>query len=495
MKKTVKILSLVLIFVLSTSSFLMSCTKRSGDYIAPVTETVNYVIKAEIKDGCLWVTYSNDPSNPVNIGSLSNEEKKDNDNSSGLSFMLVSNGTYGVSAGDAKYLEEITIPDTYNGKPVTSILDNAFEGASNLKKISVPNTITNVGIDAFKDCDKLEFNEYDNALYLGNATTPNLILVKAKSSNITKCKVHEKAVVICDNAFKGCSDISNVTVSSNVKYIGAYAFKGCSSLLETNIPAGVAYINAETFSGCSKLKKIEIPSTVTTIGLSAFSNCTALAEVTFAKDSTLTTIENSAFFACKKLKSITLPKSLMQIGNTKAGIAKDGAFSSCSALETVAFEAGSRLNLLGNFAFNSCTKLANIVLPDSLTQIGASAFNSSGLTEIKIPAEVTAISDKTFFNCESLKTVTFGEALSKIGTEAFAACTSLNNVVIPASVTTISKAAFNSGCTALSSVTFKKTSGWVDAAKTELLPESLFKDPASAAQTVKNAVYTNGFMQ
>lgn len=497
MKKSIKILSFVLIFIfLLGSSTLMACTKPISDYTPAETETsMNCVINAEIKDGCLWVTYSNDPSTPVNIGSISAETTTTTEDDSGLSFKLVSNGTYGVSAGDAKYLEEITIPDTHNGKPVTSILDNAFEGASNLKKITIPSTITNVGNDAFKDCDKLAFNEYDNAFYLGNAENPNLILVKAKSGTITKCKVHEKTVVICDKAFNACSDLSTIAVSSAVKYIGDAAFKGCSAITEISIPSGLAYINAETFSGCSKLKKIEIPATVTTIGLSAFSNCSSLAELTFAKDSTLTTIENSTFYGCKKLKTITFPKSLKEIGDTKASIAKDGAFSGCSALEKVTFESGSALTSIGSYAFNSCTKLATIALPDSLTQIGVSAFNSAGVTEIKIPASVTTISEKAFFNCGELKTATLNEGLTKIGPGAFGACATLNNVTIPASVQTISKGAFDSVCTALTSVTFKKPAGWYDVAKVEAISESSLKDPANAAITIKSAAYTGGFSQ
>ena len=497
MKKSIKILSFILIFILLLgSSSLMSCTKQMSDYTTYEPETsMNYVINAEIKDGCLWVTYSNDPGNPVNIGSISAETTPTVEDNSGLSFKLVSNGTYGVSAGDAKYLEEIVIPDTHNGKPVTSILDNAFEGASNLKKITIPNTITNVGNDAFKDCDKLSFNEYDNALYLGNAENPNLILVKAKSGTITRCNVHEKTAVICDKAFNACSDLSTIALSSGIKYIGDAAFKGCSALTEVSLPSGLPYINAETFSGCSKLNKIQIPAAVTTIGLSAFSNCSSLAELTFAKDSTLTTIENSAFYGCKKLKEITFPKSLREIGNTKAGISKDGAFSGCSALEKVSFEAGSTLTLIGSYAFNSCTKLATIALPDSLTQIGTSAFNSAGLTEVKIPASVTTISDKAFFNCGELKAATLNEGLTKIGPGAFGACATLNNVTIPASVQTISKGAFNSGCTALTSVTFKKPAGWYDFAKAEPIPEASLKDAATAAAIIKNEAYTGGFSQ
>lgn len=112
------------------------------------------ILKTEIIDGCLWITYTNDPENPVNAGklayALSTESGTD-----GLAYYPLPDGTYGVMAGTTKYLEEIEIPAAYNGKAVTQILPSAFMNSANLTKITIPDSVTSIGYAAFGNCDGL----------------------------------------------------------------------------------------------------------------------------------------------------------------------------------------------------------------------------------------------------------------------------------------------------------------------------------------------------
>ena len=495
MKKSTKILSLVLVFVfLFSAAFLISCEKPTGEVATDEATNnsagTNYIIKTEIKDGCIWVTYSNDPENPVNIGALGVDGATSSEAS--LTYMPLANGSYGVTAGNARYLEEIIIPETYNGKAVTAILEGAFNGATNLKKITIPNSITSVGENAFYNCGNLEYTEYDNALYLGNSENPCLILVQAKNATINRCVVNEKTVAICDNAFYGCSDLDAVSIPNSVKSIGSYAFYGCGLIRDINLPEGITYIGAETFNNCANLRKVTIPSTVTNIGDSAFAGCASLETVTFAKGSVLSGIANSVFNGCKKLKTITIPKNVIYIGDDKANKNTDSVFGGCAALESVIFEDGSKLEKIGNYGFYSCKKLSSIKLPDSLTYLGHSAFTSTSITSMDIPDNVTSIGKDTFLGCTKLKTASFGEKLTKIGPQAFAGCEALNNIVIPASVKTISKAAFNGDCTSLTSVKFNDVKNWHDIAKAEKIDEALLSDTATAATTIKDSIYSAG---
>lgn len=490
MKGTTKILSLVLVFVfLFSATFLISCEKPSNqDSTSEATDlpVANYIIKTEIKDGCIWVTYSNDPTNPVNIGALGVDGATKSESS--LTYMPLANGTYGVTAGNARYLEEITIPETYNGKPVTAILENAFNGATNLKKITIPASITSVGNNAFFNCGNLEYNERDNALYLGNAENPYLILVKAKNSAIPRCNVSEKTVAICDNAFYGCSELTAISIPDNVISIGSHAFYGCALLTSINFPEGTTAIDTETFYGCVNLKKITVPASVVTIGESAFEKCSALTEVTFASNSALKGIENSAFNECKSLKSITIPASVTYIGNNKASQAKNGVFYDCTALESIAFEKDSKLAEIGNFAFASCAALSTVEIPASVTILGHSSFRNSGLTAITLPASITIVADNTFYSCKKLETVTFGNALTKIGYQAFAACSVLNNVTIPESTKYIALAAFDDKCSKLTSVTIESPNGWYDLSTMQLVDAEAFSDPATTANKLINSI-------
>ena len=493
MGKSTKILSIALVFVLLlTSAFLFSCEKPTNENSteeanAPVT---NYIIKTEIKDGCIWVTYSNDPANPVNIGAFGADGGTSSESS--LTFMPLADGTYGVTAGNSRYLDTIVIPATYNGKAVTTILENAFNGAVNLKSISIPNSIVSVGDHAFENCGKLEYNELDNALYLGNTENPHLILVKAKDATITRCIVDDKTVAICDNAFHGCTELAMLDIPDTVKNIGSYAFKGCGSLTKINFPEGNTFIGAETFEGCSNLKKIAIPASVTTVGKAAFANCVSLKEVTIAENSALIGFANEAFNGCKSLTSITIPKNVEYLGDNKA-TSTSGIFNNCIALEKVIFEKGSKLNQIGNFAFNKCEKLTDIVLPETLNQIGHSAFRGAGIVSIKLPDALLTVADNTFYNCDSLETVTFGAKLNKIGYQAFADCKNLNNVSLPESLRIVGISAFFK-CDSLTSVTVKDANNWYvlknDSTK---LDAAQFGDPATAAEYFTNTYYDYNF--
>ena len=487
MKKLSKILSLILVLLL-TATLFASCARNMDEEETNDSseQAANYIIKTEIKDGCIWVTYSNDPANPVNIGAF--EVSGGGSSSSGnLTFMPLANDSYGVVAGNARYLEEITIPETYNGKPVTTILESAFSGAINLKKITIPNSIVSVGDNAFYNCGNLEYNEKDNGLYLGNAENPYLIFVKAKDATITRCDINANTIAICDNAFYGCTEISVLNVPNSVKNIGSYAFKGCSSVGLINIPDGCTYIGTETFADCSTLQKISIPASVSNISKSAFRDCVSLSEVNFANGSTLVGIANETFAGCKSLKTIRIPKSVSYIGDNKALTTINGAFNGCKLLEAVTFEKDSQLKQIGNFAFNGCEKLTTISLPESVNQIGSSAFKGcKALKSITIPDNVLTIAPQTFYDCKSLKTISLSNKLTKIGSEAFTACESLNNVIIPESVKTIEKAAFDSSSTAFNTVTFKDPKGWYNISTAEPISADILSDTTTAVEVLKN---------
>ena len=137
---------------------------------------------------------------------------------------------------------------------------------------------------------------------------------------------------------------------------------------------------------------------------------------------------------------------------------------------------GYPVTSIGNFAFDGCTGLTNITIPDSVTNIGGYAFydcpsltsatignsvtsvgdyafyNCTGLTSVTIGNNVTRIGESVFQQCTNLVSVMFGNNLASIGRSAFKGCTSLTSITIPDSVTSIGYSAFG-GCTGLTSVT------------------------------------------
>ena len=501
MKNTIKILSVALVLILLFSVALTSCSSPGIEVSSDINQGSdngnvnnnnsgnNKIIKMELKDDYLWLTYDNDPENPVKIATVDDAIKNSFIFSDGtLNYMPLSNGAYGVSVGSEKYLTEIVIPETFNGKPVTAILEDAFKGCTALKKITIPNSINSVADGAFSGCGDLEFTESDNALYVGNESNPHLILVKAKNVNIERCIVNEKTIAICDNAFAGCKELISIDLK-NVKNIGSYAFKNCASLVnDIKIPEGSTHIGPETFSGCSKIKKVEIPKSVTNIGMSAFDGCSSLETVTFAKDSSLSGFGNSVFHGCKKLTSITLPKGVKYIGDHEANRAVHGVFSGCEALKSVTFEEGTKLEQIGNYAFYNCKSLTSLTLPSSVSYLGNSSFQGTAITSMSIPEGVTIVLKETFMDCKSLKTVTLGKNVTKISENAFANCEVLNNVTIPKSVKTIEACAFLNN-KALTSLKMEDAKGWNAVLYTSVtkLDEASVANPATMANYVSGA--------
>ena len=136
-------------------------------------------------------------------------------------------------------------------------------------------------------------------------------------------------------------------------------------------------------------------------------------------------------------------KHVVSIGNC--------AFHSCSSLASINIP--DSVTRIGDQAFYGCHSLASINIPDSVTSIGSSAFqNCYSLTSVTIGNGVTDIGLKAFQGCRSLMSVTIGNGVTTIGTQAFEACNGLTSVIIGNSVTSIGASAFY-GCSGLTSIT------------------------------------------
>ena len=157
----------------------------------------------------------------------------------------------------------------------------------------------------------------------------------------------------------------------------------------------------------------------------------------------VTSIGQSAFDGCSGLTSVTIPNSVTSIGQS--------AFPGCSGLTSVTIP--NSVTSIGDAAFYSCHGLTSVTIPNSVTSIGESAFNDCfGLTSVTIPNSVTEIGKFAFSGCSGLTSVTIPNSVSSIGYAAFSSCFGLTSVTIPNSVTEIGGDAF-AGCRELISLT------------------------------------------
>ena len=130
-------------------------------------------------------------------------------------------------------LTSVTIPDS-----VTEIGDYAFRGCSGLTSVTIPDSITSIGWYAFSGCSSLQYNEYENALYLGNYDHPYHALICARDTSISSININDKTKVIVNHAFWGCSSLTSVTIPYSVTKIGTHAFYGCNKLESITLPEG-----------------------------------------------------------------------------------------------------------------------------------------------------------------------------------------------------------------------------------------------------------------
>ena len=164
-------------------------------------------------------------------------------------------------------LTEYVIPDS-----VTSIGGQAFLEYSNLKSITIPNSVTSIREHAFR------------------------------STSLTSVKIPDSVTSIGERAFYLCNNLTSVTIGESVISIGKDAFRECSSLTSVTIGNSVTEIGVQAFFSCSSLTSVIIPDSATLIGDYAFKKCSSLTSVTIGNS--VTSIGKGAFDVCSSLTSV-----------------------------------------------------------------------------------------------------------------------------------------------------------------------------------------------
>ncbi|MDR1917454.1 MAG: leucine-rich repeat protein [Christensenellaceae bacterium] len=252
----------------------------------------------------------------------------------------------------------VEIPSQYNGKPVTAIANNAFNGKTHVKQIIIPDTVTSIGDFAFNNCSGL-----------GYIALPDSVTTLGYS------------------AFNNCTALSTVNLSSGLTEIGERAFANCSNLPGITIPDGVLSLPGGIFSGCGNLNSITMPYNFTLpigylFGTMSYTGAVNVSQptITYYIPTVLRTINitaateipDYAFYGCTNLTSVSLPDNLTSIGRQ--------AFQSCLGLKFMKLPAN--LESISLSLFNNCINLNSIVLPRSVTVINTGAFQGCRLSWI-----------------------------------------------------------------------------------------------------------------
>ena len=299
------------------------------------------------------------------------------------------------------FLISISIPDS-----VEAIGNSAFS-YSGLTEVDIPGSVKIIEAFAFNSCTSLETLTISS----GVETIAESAFVGCEG--LTKVTIPNSVTDIGAQAFYGLN-LTQVTVGSGVTSWGSDVFAGNTHLTSVTFTDGLAAIGAYAFEDCSSLNGLSIPGSVTTIGSLAFRNCTSLSALSIPN--TVTAIGDSAFEGCTALEELSLGTGLQTIGAS--------AFAGCSAI-TPPTSNGlffySAITSIGSEAFSQCTGLNQLVFVQTVGEIAHDAFNGcTGLTIVEFDGKVSIFGDKAFYGCTNLYQAIFeSDPPDSFGTEVF----------------------------------------------------------------------------
>ncbi len=178
-----------------------------------------------------------------------------------------------------------------------------------------------------------------------------------------------------------------------------------------------------------------------------FRKCSSLRSVTFPNDSCLSKIGERAFEGCTSLTDLTIPNKVKSIGGY--------AFYECTSLAYVKLSDG--LSDMGEAAFAKCTSLKKITVPNSVLHIGRYGFaKCTSLAEVELSNQLTDLGESVFQECSSLKRIGGCDGITSLGPFALAECTSLTEIALSKQLHTIEQRAFWK-CTSLKSIAIPKS--------------------------------------
>ena len=379
--------------------------------------------------------------------------------SQGLQFTLSEDGTYYILSGLGTCGDkEIVIPATHEGLPVKEIGRRVFYSNSFVESVIVPQGVTEIGGEAFYSCEiehvelpnsiqmiastsfmnaKIDYNEYEGGLYLGNESNPYFVMTGVKDKSLKTYKINADTKILF-NAFDWCERLASIDIPEGVERL-LYPFDYCHLLKNLVIPASVISIKGGLCQ-CINLTNLEVAE-----GNPVFhsvNNCVIDTEektlvwgckgFEIPADGSVTAIGDYALYTIKNFTTLVIPESVTSIG--------DGAFRFCG-LSNVTLP--KNLTHIGVGAFGSCENLKSVTLPKGVTKIETQAFEGcKNLEEVILSEDTVEIVNGAFVGCINLKRMVIPDGVEYIDSFTFGYCRSLEEIVIPKSVKKIYRYAF-----------------------------------------------------
>ena len=326
-----------------------------------------------------------------------------------------------VAAGNSVYTSKDGVMYTYNMKtlllfpPESKITDfiipNTVDVAmgaamwkmSNVKYISIPTYMQDLGISQFLDCPRLRAINVnlDNERYASDNgvlydTIDKTLIKYPCNRDGTSYSVMDGTVTIGNESFMGAGNLRSVIIPDGVTHIGTNTFNGCSGLESITMPSTIAYIGEGSFKGCTSMKRLDVGDGApyaSVDGVLYDSSMTVLINYPANRDaavyelpSTVTHIETDAFEGCGNLMTITV-----QEGNAYF-----------TSIDGVLYDMG--LEELIRYPAKKSDPVYR--MPDTLTTIRDNAMELNAYVEyVFIPSSVSYIGGFAFTGCSGMKEI------------------------------------------------------------------------------------------
>ena len=428
---------------------LASCKMNNVEVIYPTTFDSAGVIIDNLQENLPSFKYVYfEDSGILDVSTFSN-------NTDATFGLLVANTVTNLTGGAFQDNTNITSIVFEENSQISTIEFSCFSGCTNLKEINLPATLTSFGTRVFANCPNVEVVNYDivslsqdENIFEGVGVGGNGFILNIGPS------VQSIPAMLCSAGDLGTVEMMDY-VSPNMIELRFSSDTICSS------------IGDYAFCGISSLEIINLPSTLTSIGSRAFNGCTNVKEINY--DVPNLNSPNAIFRANGQGSEQGL---VFNIGPNVQEIpdylcASEVSVYSAPNIRQLNFAENSILTRIGNYAFRGIGRgmyggdiiMETVVLPQTLIEIGESAFSTAGLTEIVLNENLTTIGAGAFWSCVGLIEITlpstitslgnnflYGSSITKLtltnGIESFDlgdiyACDNLEEIVIPASVTSI----------------------------------------------------------